>query len=317
MAQDSLALIAAHEVGVFRALVDGPMTAAELGERCGVSGWRLGAFLDRVAAHGFLAKEGSRYRLVPGDEVIFDPTSGRGASLGFSDVAVAFGRMARAVEVLRSDDSLSAAGAGGDATAEERARFLRYLHERSIEGAEEVAGLVVGDVGSVVDLGSGLGTYAAAVLRRFPEATAVLVDRPNAAEVVEAHLAAEGLADRARFVGGDFLTDDVGDGFDVAIVSNIVHNLGAEGSQELLLRMHPRMAPGGRILVKDLAIDAERLAPASAGRFAITMALFTPRGGVFPASEVATWLEDAGFVVEDSHDLVVAEGSYMVVGRRP
>ena len=243
---DAMALLAAHEVGAFSALLDGPLTAAELGERCAVSGWRLGAFLDRVTARGFLVKQGDRYGLVPGDEPIFDPDDGRTRSLGFSDVATAFQRLAKGAEVLRTDESLAVAGSGGAASTEERARFLRYLHDRSGESAQEVAGLLCDEpIRSLVDLGSGLGTYSARILHRLPDARAVLVDRPNAEEVVRQFADSEGLGERVRFVGGDFLTDDFGDGFDLALIGIIVHNIGADRTRALLLRLHTLMVPGG------------------------------------------------------------------------
>lgn len=318
MARDAMALMAVFEVGAFSALRDGPATAAELGAACGVSGHRLGAFLDRVAAHGFLVKSGSRYALVDGDAALFDPDAGRTRSLGFASVESLFTQLSRSVGVLRSDVSLTVAGTGGEAPPEERARFLRYLHDRSQEGAAEVAERLSGEpVRRVVDLGSGIGTYAAALLARNPTATATLVDRVNAREVVEEFLRDSGLEDRAHFVGGDFLTDDFGDGHDLAVVSNIVHNVGEEATRALLARLHERLVPGGRVALKDLCIDDDRLAPDSAGRFAVTMALFTPRGGVFPAREVAGWLTDAGFDLVSSEELEVAAGSWLVVGRRP
>ena len=314
---DAMALLAVQEVGAFSALLGGPLTAAELGERCAVSGWRLGAFLDRVTARGFLVKQGDRYGLVPGDEAIFDPEDGRTRSLGFSDVASAFQRLAKGAEVLRTDESLAVAGSGGVASAEERARFLRYLHDRSGESAQEVAELLCDEpIRSLVDLGSGMGTYSATILHQVPDARAVLVDRPNAREVVAEFAESEGLGERVRFVGGDFLTDDFGEGFDLALIGNIVHNIGADRTLSLLRRLHPLMVPGGRVAVKDIAIDDDRLAPASAGRFAVSMALFTDRGGVFPASEVEVWLRSAGFEVERTVELTASRSAYLVVGRR-
>jgi PAS domain-containing protein len=47
-----------------------------------------------------------------------------------------------------------------------------------------------------------------------------------------------------------------------------------------------------------------------------TMALVTDAGAVFPAGEVADWLRTAGFQVESTTSLVVAQGAYLVVARR-
>ncbi|MCP4873590.1 MAG: hypothetical protein GY898_33305 [Proteobacteria bacterium] len=159
MARDSLSLLAVYEVGVFAALLDGPLTAAQLGAACSAAPLRLGPLLDLTAACGFLSKDGDRYGLVDGDAAIFDPAGPYASSLGFSDVDLSFGRMARMVEVLRTDTKLPAAGSGGEANAAERERFLRYLHSRSLDGAEEVADLLAeASPRSIVDLGCGLGT---------------------------------------------------------------------------------------------------------------------------------------------------------------
>lgn len=314
-ALDAMALLSVHEVGVFTALVEGPATAAELGQRCAVSPWRLGAFLDRTAALGFLAKEGERYALVAGDQALFAGGVGQRAGLTFTDSATFFARLARGTEVLRTDVAIPVAGTGGDATAEERARFLRHVHERSLAGAAEVAKLLLArPVTRLVDLGSGLGTYATALLREAPAATAVLVDRPNAAPVVEAHIHEAGLEGRARFLAADFVEEDFGEGFDLALLSNIAHNIGADAMLKTLRRLRHALRPGGRVAIKDLVVDADRLGPSSAGRFALSMALFTERGGVFPAGEVADWLEATGFGDVETHQLRDAAGSYLVVG---
>jgi len=103
---------------------------------------------------------------------------------------------------------------------------------------------------------------------------------------------------------------------DPALVGNLIHNLGEADSRRLLGRLRSRVAPGGRVAIKDLVVDDDRLAPASAGRFAVSMALFTDGGGVFPASEAVTWLEAEGFTHESTTVLQRAGGSYLVVARR-
>jgi adenine-specific DNA-methyltransferase len=63
----------------------------------------------------------------------------------------------------------------------------------------------------VIDPGAGSGRFAVAVGRRFPRARLVAVERdPLAALACRAHLAAAGLADRARVVVDDYRTADLG-----------------------------------------------------------------------------------------------------------
>jgi len=310
---DAAALLVLHELGAFGALLDGPGTAEEIAGVVGADGRRLAPFLDRVTARGLLSKDDGRYGLVPGDEALFDRATGRGKRFGFGPVSEAFGRLARVADILRDDRPLEVAGSGGDVAPEQRERFLRYLHTVSVEAAEEVADLL-GPVARIVDIGSGLGTYSAALLARG-DGRATLVDRPNAADAVRTFVKEVGLEERVSFFGGDLLEDDWGDGYDLALVGNLVHNLGEEGSRRLFGLVRERLVSGGRVAVKDIAISEDGLEPPAASRFAVSMAMFTERGGVFAAATVGGWLEDAGFTVEAAHTLQEAEGSYLIVAR--
>lgn len=313
-AYDSLALLAMLEIGVFDALRSGPATLAQLAERTKTSAARLRPMLDRVGAVGFLLKKHGHYQLVPGDEPLFDPNHVH--ALQLSDVHPTFTRMARAVDVLRTDRKIDVAGTGAEATAEDRHRFLHYLHTRSIDGANEVAELLTRTtVSRLLDVGCGLGTYTAAILRRAPEARAELMDRPTAAPSVDAFLRDEGLADRATFRPGDFTRDPWGSGFDLVLISNVVHLVGEAGTRRLLDQTAAALAPGGRIAIKDTAIDTDGYHPTSAGRFGVLMSMVTDGGGVFGAPEVGGWLEQSGFTVVEEHELVRATGAYMLVAR--
>jgi hypothetical protein len=70
-----------------------------------------------------------------------------------------------------------------------------------------------GAPGRVVDPGSGSGRFAVAAGRRFPRAQLLAVELdPLAAALCRAHLAAAGLADRARVVVADYRSADLGAG---------------------------------------------------------------------------------------------------------
>jgi len=188
-------------------------------------------------------------------------------------------------DVLGDDRPLQVAGSGGEVSAQERRRFLRYIHTVSVDVADEVADLLA-PAHRVLDLGSGLGTYALALVRRGAT-TATLVDRPNAEGPIRELWDEEGLSDRMTFLGGDLM--------------------------ELFARIREGLAPEGRVAVKDIAIAEDGLSPDDASRFAVSMAMFTESGGVYPASVVAGWLVEAGFRVTDTVDLRRAEGSRLIV----
>lgn len=315
---DAMAVLAVADVGAMEALRDGPSSGADLAVRLGVSAHRLIAFLNLAALSGFVVRDGRTWRLPEGDDAFYDPAGPWQGRLGASDLQGQFARRARAVEVLRSAEPIAVAGTGAAVSEAERRQFLRYLHDTSQEVAQEVAGLLgEGPVRRIADLGSGVGTYAHALLRAHPDATATLVDRPNAATIVAEVAAEAGLGERVRFEPVDFMSEDFGAEFDVVVLSNVVHLLSASDNRRLLQRVADRLAPGGRVAIKDLAVAHDRSGPASALRFGVTMAMFADAGAVWSTQDVAGWLRDVGLEVADTHDLQQAEEQYLVVGRRP
>jgi SAM-dependent methyltransferase len=317
-ARETMALMAVAELGVFKALLSGPKNLDQLAESCGANPGRLRIFLNAVAQIGFLTRHHNDvYGLVPGDEAVHSPDGPRSGILGFLDIDTTFRGMAKAVEVLRTGRPIVAAGTGGDVDPQERRDFLMYLHTAAHELAEETAALLTREpVRRFADLGCGVGTYAFAILKRCPEATAVLVDRPNAVPLIEEIAEQYGVRARVEVRPIDFHTEDYGSDFDLIIMSNLIHCFDAGADQKLVASAARRLAPGGRLAIKDLVIDNDRRGPKSGVWFAILMALFAEGGDTYPASEVIAWLEAAGLEHDVTHAFLVAPDEYLVVGRR-
>ncbi len=315
---DSVALLALLEVGVFTALVEGPMTPAELAARCAAAERRLRSLLDLVAPLGDREKEGDPYSLIEGDEAIFAPGSAWLQSLRFSSLQTTLDRRGSVLEILRRDRPEEIAGVGGRVSKAERRQFLRYLHIRSAQGAGEVADLLASDeVRTIADLGCGLGTYAVAMLKRLPDATAVLVDRPNAEEAVREFVEAEGVSDRVTFLPVDFLLSDFGSKFDLVLMSNIVHCLSPEQNETVIKRVARSLDYGGRVAIKDLAVAHDRSGPGWALRFGFNMAMSSEGGSVYSEKQIVGWLTAVGLSHDSTIELRSASGSYLVVGTRP
>lgn len=312
---DAMALLTARDLGVFDALLGGPLSLEELATACDVSPRRLRPFLDVVVVLDFLRRDGEAYGLVPGDEALFEPDGEAHHLLGFHPGRVTFEWAARAADVVREDRSIVMAGPGGEVDEAERRAFLAHLDVRSRGVAAEVARLLSDPAPArIADLGGGVGTYSHAFLLRNPEAEAWLLDRPNAEEAAREFASRVGVQDRMHFRGVDFLTEDWGDGYDLVILSNLVHCYGVEDNLRLLRDAAARLAPGGRIAVKDLVTDPDRRGPGSAVRFAMRMALYTDAGDVFPASEVEGWLTEVGLGEVRTLALEEAPEAYLVIG---
>jgi len=313
---DAMVLLSLHEVGVYGALVDGPATADELARRLGLVARRLQPFLELAAHLGMVEHRLGRFSLFEGDERFFDPALPHGTGLPATPLQKLFETKGRGPEILRGGATIQVAAAGGRSSVGQKAEFLRYMDSVTREPAQQLAALIPNDdVSRIIDLGCGPGTYAYAALERFPQARALLVDRPEAGPEIGRIAAERGLADRVEFQAIDLSCDEIPGAQDVAILSNLVHCLGADDNAGLIARVAAALRPGGSLLIKDCALDDDRSGPGETLRFGISMVMFSEEGGLYSAEEAARWCRAAG-LRDISRHRVVADDNYVVLARR-
>jgi SAM-dependent methyltransferase len=313
---DAMVLLSLHEVGAYGALVDGPATAGELAHRLGLVARRLAPFLELAAHLGMIRHSAGRFWLFEGDAKFFDRALPHGVGLPATPLQQLFETKGRGPDILRGGATIQVAASGGRSSVASKAEFLRYMDSVTREPAEQLAALIPqGDVARIIDLGCGPGTYAYAALERFPQARALLADRPEAGPEIARIAAERGLADRVDFQAIDLTCDEIPAGQDVAILSNLVHCLAAEDNASLVARTAAALRPGGSLLIKDCAIDDDRSGPGEALRFGISMVMFSEEGGLYSAEEAAGWCRAAG-LRDLSRHRVAADDNYVLLARR-
>lgn len=70
----------------------------------------------------------------------------------------------------------------------------------------------------VIDVGGGHGGYSLALAQRYPLLTATVFELPRVVPVALEIIHQAGLADRVKVQEGDFQKEELGRGFDVALV---------------------------------------------------------------------------------------------------
>jgi SAM-dependent methyltransferase len=113
--------------------------------------------------------------------------------------------------------------------------------------------------------------------------------------MADRRLRAAGLRDRVRLVPGDFTTDPLPAGADLAWVSAIAHQNSRKENQGLFANVFTALAPGGSIVIRDILMDETRTGPLSGALFAVNMLVGTKGGGTFTFGELREDLESAGF----------------------
>ena len=77
---------------------------------------------------------------------------------------------------------------------------------------------------------------------------------------------------------GDFQRDPIGGGYDVVLMSNVLHGQGPEENQGLFQKVYEALASGGKLIVRDVVMSEGREYPAWGALFAVNMLLHTGRG---------------------------------------
>jgi cyclopropane fatty-acyl-phospholipid synthase-like methyltransferase len=86
---------------------------------------------------------------------------------------------------------------------------------------------------------------------------------------------------------------DVTEKFDVILINQIFHVVGANEAKEMLRQTRSRLLPGGRVFVQEIVRQA---GDAASALFGFNMRLLFENGTVFDADELTRMVENADFV---------------------
>jgi SAM-dependent methyltransferase len=291
--------IAAIRLGVFDALDGGPATAAELSSRLGTDARGTSSLLDVLASLGYVRRRGDRYENTPtasrwmtrgADQEFVDATQFLEMNAfeiwGDLEQTVRSGRPARPFyERLEADPDLSDA-------------FQTWTRWTARETSSELARRVPlpPTASRLIDIGGSHGRYAAAFCRTHPGLSAVVFDFPTALRAAEDLLREPDLEGRLRLQPGDFLADDLGTEYDVALLLNVVHGLGEADNRELIGRVARALNPGGTLVIMEQFTGRAPGPAVEAINRLLDLNYHLALGGrTYGFAEVAGWLTDAGF----------------------
>lgn len=307
----------ALKLGIFDVLSQAPLSAGELAQRTGTHERGMGILLAALEAFGYVEKTGSRYANTPltakwllgnspsqvadfltwWQQIVFEFWD------QYFEEAIRDGRPPLTIyEWLESQpDGWKVAQAGFEATA-------RLVVE------DVVARIDLPPGGKrVLDVGGGHGLYSIELCRRYPEVTAAVFDLPVALERARENIRAIGLSDRVSLLPGDYREDDLGNGYDVALVFNVMHAHRPDENIHLLKKVAAALTPNGRVVIVDQMEDKAFGPMTRAANSLIALAYFILLSGqTFTYEEVVKWLREAGFAVVSRKSLLKAPGTSVI-----
>ena len=105
----------------------------------------------------------------------------------------------------------------------------------------------------MLDLGSGPGWIALALLRRQPALQASVFDWPEAVAVAADNARQSRLSDRFTALGGNLATDSIGSGYDLVWCSSVLHFV--PDAAAVVAKVFDALAPGGVFVCAHAEVD--------------------------------------------------------------
>jgi 3-hydroxy-5-methyl-1-naphthoate 3-O-methyltransferase len=262
-----------------------PKTAREIARAVGADARAMEVLLDAVTAVGLLRKSGNKYR-----------TTGLAKTFLARDSPLYQGDMLRHADSLWKSwsglDEVVRTGLPNRSGERDYDSFIRAMHNNAAFRAKKVLSAVgLAGVGRALDLGGGPGTYSMELARKKIDVT--LFDLPETISIAKELVGERGI-DTISFRPGDFHADDIGGGYDLVFISQILHSLSGEEARALIAKAHAALNPGGRIAIHEFLLENDRAHPVPGALFSVNMLVNTAAGRSYTVREMKAWLSAAG-----------------------
>lgn len=165
---------------------------------------------------------------------------------------------------------------------------------------------------NMLDLGGGPGTYTITFLKKYPALKGTIVDLPLTLEIAKENLKKYGMGKRVSLKPGNFLKDKIGNGYDFAWLSHILHSSSEEECELVIKKVYDSLDKDGLVAIHDFVLNPDKVSPPFAAIFGVHMLAVTERGRTYTYDEIRGWLEKAGFKKIEMID--VSEISRMIKG---
>ncbi|MDT8421311.1 MAG: methyltransferase [Desulfuromonadales bacterium] len=313
----SSAIHAGVKLDLFSSLGGESLRATDLATRLQLNERGLAMLLDALVALELLQKEGADYRNSPFAEEFLCRESPK-----------YLGHIIRhhhhLVDSWRQlDESVRQGGPvrkrlSHEGEEIERESFLLGMFNLAMQIAPQIVDRIdLAGRQHLLDLGGGPGTYAIHFCRKNPELRATIFDLPTTESLAKDTIARFALQQRINFTPGDFQLDAIGEGYDVAWLSHVLHGEDEQGCAAMLAKTFAALERSGRLLIHEFVLDDSRDRPLFPALFSLNMLVGTPGGKAYSEGEIGDLISAAGFVEAERLPILLPNGAAVISARKP
>jgi predicted O-methyltransferase YrrM len=291
----SRVLLSAAELDLFTLLAAKTLTAEQIAAetKAGLRGITI--LLDALSALGFLVKSDGGYRTESSAVPLLSADASDSVLPMVLHMGAVWQNWSQITDIVLGKTTPSMKKEGALAK-DNRKAFIGAMHVVASKAAPEVvAAINPGPARRLLDVGGGSGSYTLAFLNAAPAMQATLFDLPPVIEMARDRVQAAGMVDRVTLVTGDFYKDELPPGHDLALLSAIIHQNSPEQNEALYAKIFRALDSGGRIVVRDHVMSADRTQPLEGALFAVNMLAGTQGGRTYTFDEIKSGLTAVGF----------------------
>ncbi|MBI4891038.1 MAG: class I SAM-dependent methyltransferase [Acidobacteria bacterium] len=315
--QQTEALRAAIELGIFAELGGGSATAEQLADRCSASLRGIRILCDFLTVCGLLQKTGGIYSNSPTAATFLDPKSpaclaATARFLGLPAFREPFLELAAVVRNGRTTMH-------GEGTVEpENPVWVEFAHSMAPMMAPLAAplGAIVLEGRTtpmdVLDIAAGHGLFGIEIARQNPNAQVTALDWASVLEVAQANARKAGVAARLKLLPGSAFDVDFGGPYDEVLLTNFLHHFDVERNIAMLAKVRAALKPGGSAAILEFVPNEDRVSPPMSAAFALTMLASTAHGDAYTLREYTEMAQAAGFTFVTAHPVPMSPHTIVV-----
>lgn len=319
--QQTAALHAAVQLGLFTAIGAGRTTVPALSEHCHASAKGVRVLCDFLTISGFLVKNGAEYTLAPDSAVFLDrasPAYFGGVVQMFSGTAIhrAFDDLTAVVRkggTVLNDD-------GGTMSRENPVweDFARSMIAMMAPAAGAIAQMLGAETSAplkVLDLAAGHGLFGITIAREFPNSSIYALDWTSVLEIAREHALSAGVIDRWHTIEGSAFEVEFGGDYDVVLITNFHHHFNPTVIEGLMRKIHAALKPDGLAVTLEFVPNDDRVTPPDSAGFAMIMLATTPEGDAYTFAEYDAMYRNCGFSHNELHRIPMSPEA-IILSRR-
>ncbi len=146
----------------------------------------------------------------------------------------------------------------------------------------------------LLDVAGGSGIYACTFVAHNPLLRAAVFEKTPVDKVAAAAIAKRGYSDKVEVIEGDMLKGRLPSGFDVHLISNVLHDWNEKTVEEILRKSYEALEKGGLLVIHDVHINEEKTGPLPNAAYS-SLLMHSSEGKCYSLSEMYPMLSALGF----------------------